>query len=207
MDRKEEEKKRNKDRIIIILLLLIIFLGIYIYLGGIWGAQEEDQPEIPQTEEVENNDDGATESNNSAASGSDADIGNSGGSDSGNDNDIDRSEGDDSGDEAYQADDDLNDDDGAMEGSTDRSDIKFGLTFAQRNDIWWKYQKRQDEIIVEAKALDEDKFSKRYTGHVKSEIRKLRYKLKTDYNIDDGALDYILQEGKNGKFNKAVQTF
>ena len=87
------------------------------------------------------------------------------------------------------------------------SNKKFGLSKSQRSLIWRQYQKRQTEIQTEALKLNEDRFSKTYLGHVDRELNKLKYNLKKEHNINSGQLDYIIEEGKNGKFDDLIETF
>lgn len=186
---------KKRDAIIILLLLLLIFfVGFYFLNSG-----DQNSVEIDNDEKIENpqepnsnrgNENGATSNYDDSIVG-DEEVGEEKSLNEEEDNELNEESNDEADNESLQG----------------KRDIKFGLNLSQRSELWSKYQKRQDEIIAEAEKINDDRFSKPYLNHVNSEIKKLKGQLINEYNLKAIELDFILNEGKNGKFNKMIQTF
>jgi len=198
MEKKEENKKKN--RVIVILALLVIFLCIYIYLSKNWMGEDENVEGIPLGEDnIEQID--STENPLQTERTLEISVQ--------KEKKVERLENNENVviEESIDADEIEEDVEEEEMEAVPTSDVKFGKSFSQRSQIWRKYQKRQTEIQIEAGKLNDDRFSKTYLGHVEREMKKLTYNLKKEYKINAGELDYIIEEGKNGKFNDAVQSF
>ncbi len=213
MDRQDEERNRNKNRIIIILLLLVVILCVYIYLGGFWANEQDEvnqsEDMIEQVEGVDDDGEDDEDDDEDYGDGDDNDdeedeLDDEGGDDEEDDNndESDDEEGDDSVDDGEDT-----EEEEQVDSKPNKSTKKFGLSFSQRNEIWQKYQKKQTLIQKEAYEKEGDRFSNRYQSQVQTGLKRLSADLQKEYGINQGELDYILEEGKDGKFNDAVQSF
>lgn len=80
------------------------------------------------------------------------------------------------------------------------NNVKFGLTYMQRNEIWTLYSNEQNEIQQKALDVNEDRFSNAYLSHIDNQTRISNFAIQKQYDIDKFTLQNIIKEGKDGKF-------
>lgn len=88
----------------------------------------------------------------------------------------------------------------------DDSNVKFGLTYSKRNEIWVLYSNEQNEIQQKALDVNEDRFSRAYLSYIDSQTKISNFAIQKHYDIEKFTLQNIIKEGKDGKFEKALKS-